>query len=257
MVSERPAATPREESLPDVPRINRRGLVLPTAWTEVVDVLFDDARVFSISPRTGVDVRARRRGRRRVEWPPALEKFLRGSQTTSTIIRSLALGELDKKSLFKPFWHELRVGLLLGLAMGLVAYWRAILWQTGEGVALTVAIAMAWLRACQPVPTIASRRASRRASQRDATPEAAPVRVCPRRSPSMIASGSEVFASNSSTRKRAPCRDVAYTFAASLPHTSDPADRECSSAPRTDARARAYYARSPTERLNDSVHASA
>lgn len=65
-----------------------------------------------------------------------------GSQTTSTIIRSLALGELDKRNIFKPLWHELQVGLLLATAMGFVAYGRALLWQTGNGVALTVAVAI-------------------------------------------------------------------------------------------------------------------
>ncbi len=65
-----------------------------------------------------------------------------GSQTTSTIIRSLALGELDKKGLLKPLWHELQIGLLLGLAMGVIAYGRALLWHTGPGVALTVAAAI-------------------------------------------------------------------------------------------------------------------
>lgn len=65
-----------------------------------------------------------------------------GSQTTSTIIRALAIGELDKKSLLKPLWHETQVGFLLGLGMAIVAYFRALLWQTGSGVALTVAIAI-------------------------------------------------------------------------------------------------------------------
>jgi magnesium transporter len=65
-----------------------------------------------------------------------------GSQTTSTIIRALAVDELDKKSWLKPLWHELRVGLLLGIAVGVVAYGRALLWDTGEKVALTVAIAL-------------------------------------------------------------------------------------------------------------------
>jgi len=65
-----------------------------------------------------------------------------GSQTTSTIIRALALGELDKKNLLKPLWHEMKVGFLLGLGMGIVAYGRALLWHTGPGVALTVAVAI-------------------------------------------------------------------------------------------------------------------
>lgn len=63
-----------------------------------------------------------------------------GSQTTSTIIRALALGEMDRKNLLKPLWHELRVGLLLGLGMGIIAYGRALLWHTGSGVALTVSV---------------------------------------------------------------------------------------------------------------------
>lgn len=65
-----------------------------------------------------------------------------GSQTTSTIIRALALGEMDKKNLLKPLWHELKVGFLLGLGMGIFAYVRALLWQTGSGVALTVSVAI-------------------------------------------------------------------------------------------------------------------
>jgi magnesium transporter len=65
-----------------------------------------------------------------------------GSQTTSTIIRALALGQLDKSSLLKPLWHELQIGLLLGVGMGLVAYGRALLWGTGSGVAVTVAVAI-------------------------------------------------------------------------------------------------------------------
>lgn len=65
-----------------------------------------------------------------------------GSQTTSTVIRSLALGELDNKGLLKPLWHELRVGLLLGTVMAVVAYGRALLWHTSSGVAVTVAMAI-------------------------------------------------------------------------------------------------------------------
>jgi magnesium transporter len=65
-----------------------------------------------------------------------------GSQTTSTIIRALALGEMSKTKLYTPLWHELQVGLLLGLTMGAVAYGRALMWHTGPGVALTVAVAI-------------------------------------------------------------------------------------------------------------------
>ena len=66
-----------------------------------------------------------------------------GSQTTSTIIRALAVEDLDKRGLLKPLFHELSVGIVLGLVMGVVAYGRAILWGTGEAVALTVSVSIA------------------------------------------------------------------------------------------------------------------
>ena len=66
-----------------------------------------------------------------------------GSQTTSTIIRALAVEDLDKRGLWRPLFHEFAVGLVLGSLMGIVAYGRAMLWGTGQPVALTVAIAIA------------------------------------------------------------------------------------------------------------------
>lgn len=66
-----------------------------------------------------------------------------GSQTTSTIIRALAVEDLSKRGLLRPLFHELSVGIVLGVVMAIVAYGRALLWGTGEAVALTVAIAIA------------------------------------------------------------------------------------------------------------------
>jgi magnesium transporter len=85
-----------------------------------------------------------------------------GSQTTSTIIRALAVEDLDKRGLLRPLLHELAVGLLLGSVMGIVAYGRALLWGTGSAVALTVAIAITliviWANILGSVlPIIASR----------------------------------------------------------------------------------------------------
>lgn len=65
-----------------------------------------------------------------------------GSQTTSTIIRSLALGEIELRDALPVLWHELRVGLLLGLVMGLVGFARALLWHTPFTVAQAVALAL-------------------------------------------------------------------------------------------------------------------
>ena len=65
-----------------------------------------------------------------------------GSQTTSTIIRALAVEDLDKRGLWRPLLHELSIGVVLGSLLGIVAYGRALLWGTGTAVALTVAIAI-------------------------------------------------------------------------------------------------------------------
>ncbi len=65
-----------------------------------------------------------------------------GSQTTSTIIRALAVEDLDKRGLLRPLAHETMIGLVLGSMMGIVAYGRALLWHTGHDVALTVAVAI-------------------------------------------------------------------------------------------------------------------
>jgi magnesium transporter len=65
-----------------------------------------------------------------------------GSQTTSTIIRALAVGDIDLKDALHALKHELGVGLLLGLVMACVAYVRAITWGTSGDLALTVSLAV-------------------------------------------------------------------------------------------------------------------
>lgn len=66
-----------------------------------------------------------------------------GSQTTSTIIRALAVGDIRLRDALGTFWHELRIGLLLALIMGAAAYGRALLWGVGPGLALVVALSIA------------------------------------------------------------------------------------------------------------------
>lgn len=63
-----------------------------------------------------------------------------GSQTTSTIIRALAVGEMHIRDALRALWHETRVGLLLGAAMAVVGYIRAITWGSSNGLAMTVAV---------------------------------------------------------------------------------------------------------------------
>jgi len=65
-----------------------------------------------------------------------------GSQTISTLIRALAVGDIDLGDGLRALWHELRVGLMLGLGMAVVAYGRALLWGTDTHLAMTVALAI-------------------------------------------------------------------------------------------------------------------
>ena len=65
-----------------------------------------------------------------------------GSQTTSTIIRALAVGDIDLGDAMRALRHELFVGLLLGVAMSIIAFGRALLWGTTSSLALTVSLAI-------------------------------------------------------------------------------------------------------------------
>lgn len=65
-----------------------------------------------------------------------------GSQTTSTIIRALAVGDIDVADAIKSLWHELRIGLMLGVGMSIFAYVRALTWGSTPQLALTVSVAI-------------------------------------------------------------------------------------------------------------------
>ncbi|HEY84789.1 MAG TPA: magnesium transporter [Chloroflexi bacterium] len=62
-----------------------------------------------------------------------------GSQTTATVIRALATGDVDINDALRVWWHEARIGLLLGLGMAIAAYIRAITWESDPALAMTVA----------------------------------------------------------------------------------------------------------------------
>jgi magnesium transporter len=61
-----------------------------------------------------------------------------GSQTTATVIRALATGDIDLGDALRVWWHESKIGLALGVGMALVAYLRAITWEPNPALALTV-----------------------------------------------------------------------------------------------------------------------
>ncbi|MGA0883691.1 MAG: magnesium transporter [Candidatus Nanopelagicales bacterium] len=65
-----------------------------------------------------------------------------GSQTATTIVRAMAIKEIRTKDVLRVVWKEMRVGLLLGLAMAAFAIFRAVTWGTGYEIALVVALAL-------------------------------------------------------------------------------------------------------------------
>ncbi len=65
-----------------------------------------------------------------------------GSQTTSTVIRALAVGEIELRDVLRVFWHEGRTGVLLGLMIAVAAFLRALTWGTTPALASAVAISI-------------------------------------------------------------------------------------------------------------------
>lgn len=66
-----------------------------------------------------------------------------GSQSSTLIIRGMAVGEIELSDLFRIIWKELRVGLLVGTVLGLVNYLRLSLMYPGnELICLTVVLSL-------------------------------------------------------------------------------------------------------------------
>ena len=64
-----------------------------------------------------------------------------GTQSSTVVIRGIATGEIKMSDIMKVFWKELRSGLLIGIAMGVLAGIRAILMRDVR-LAITVGLAM-------------------------------------------------------------------------------------------------------------------
>ena len=66
-----------------------------------------------------------------------------GSQSSTLIIRGMAVGEIRARDLPRGLWKELRVSLIVGVALSAVNYARLLLTYPGQaGMALTVALSM-------------------------------------------------------------------------------------------------------------------
>jgi magnesium transporter len=63
-----------------------------------------------------------------------------GSQTVSTVIRALALGEVQMRDVLRVLLKEVAAGIILGLLLGGIAFGRAMMWGVGYDLAACVAI---------------------------------------------------------------------------------------------------------------------
>jgi Mg2+ transporter (mgtE) len=65
-----------------------------------------------------------------------------GSQSSTLIIRGMAVGEIGMSDVFKVIWKEIRVGLLAGSILGLVNFVRLVLLRTPLNVNITVSLSL-------------------------------------------------------------------------------------------------------------------
>ena len=63
-----------------------------------------------------------------------------GSQTVTTVIRSLALGEIQPRDAARVLRRELSIGAVVGVLVGAIALGRALLWGAEMPLALTVSL---------------------------------------------------------------------------------------------------------------------
>ena len=62
-----------------------------------------------------------------------------GSQTTATIIRAMAVGDIEWRDILRVWWHEVRIGLTLGAGMAILAFALVYTWLSNIFLAATVA----------------------------------------------------------------------------------------------------------------------
>ncbi len=74
-----------------------------------------------------------------------------GSQSATVVVRALALKEIQPKHVFKVLWKELKIALMLGAALSLLAFMRVLLGASGaalpgglhiEQVAFAISVAL-------------------------------------------------------------------------------------------------------------------
>jgi magnesium transporter len=86
-----------------------------------------------------------------------------GSQTVSTIIRALALGEVRLKDAPRVLIKEVTAGIVLGVLLGCIAFGRALLWGVSYDLAacvgVTVLVVCTWANTVGSMIPLAAQRA--------------------------------------------------------------------------------------------------
>ena len=65
-----------------------------------------------------------------------------GAQSSTTIIRGLATGEIEESDFWKIFFKEVQIGLLVGVVLGLIGFGRAMIIQGDVRLGVTVFLSM-------------------------------------------------------------------------------------------------------------------
>lgn len=63
-----------------------------------------------------------------------------GAQTSTMVIRAMAVGEVTVKDFLKVIWREMRLGFILGLAMAVIGFLRAVALKSNMEMSLIVSI---------------------------------------------------------------------------------------------------------------------
>ena len=78
-----------------------------------------------------------------------------GSQSSTTIIRAMSIGDVEMSDVWKVFWKECRVSLIVGAILGIANYIRLIIMYSDEplvclviGLSLVATVVMSKLLAC-------------------------------------------------------------------------------------------------------------
>jgi magnesium transporter len=78
-----------------------------------------------------------------------------GSQSVTTLVRAMGVGEVHFRDILRVLWREAAVGVMLGVVMALVTYARAWIlgvgWEIGPVVAVTALFIVVWAAAVAAV----------------------------------------------------------------------------------------------------------